>query len=349
MWLLLACADPGAVRPAPTDYQLPGPHAVGYTTITLEDADRPLAVSVWFPTHDPPETAPITTLYAAPEPATTVGALLDASPEGCARRETTARHEAKVLPGKSPLVLMSHCLACSRQSMAQVAEQLVSWGFVVAAPDHYGATLFDSLEGTELEIDDDALLARVDDLGRVLDAALAQALPVEVDPLRIGLLGHSFGAVTVGRLLQDRPEPAAAVFVAAPPGNPLVGDVDVTRLDAPLLFYAMAEDHSIGVAGNLLIDQNLAAAPGPAWRVELEDGGHWSPSDLVGLTEGLMPGCGDATREEGGAPFSYPDPAQSRMISGGVATAFFMFYLNDIEGADRWLSGQSSPLQVEAP
>lgn len=354
MWLFFACAEPEppSKSTTPADYQQLGPASVGVTTVALADPSRPLNVSVWYPSAADSAPSPITSLYPDPEESSLYQGLLDVAPAGCPGTTTSAGLDAPAATADAaPLLILSHCLGCTRGSLSRVAEHLVSWGFVVMAPDHAGNTLFDTLAGVEVPLDDAALALRVEDLGRVLDEAstIAADRNIKVDPDQIGLMGHSFGAISVAALLRDRGARLPTIFVAAPPGNPLVGDVDMSLLEGPMLFYVMAEDHSVGLVGNLLMDQNRADAPGPSWRVELPDGGHWSPSDLVGLTDNFMPGCGEDTRETGGEPFAYPDPATARALSGAVAAAFFRDTIAGDPSGAAWLQGAPAPLLVEPP
>ena len=67
------------------------------------------------------------------------------------------------------------------------------------------------------------------------------------------------------------------------------------------------------------------------------DAGHFSPSDLVGLTDDFMAGCGQAQRQEGGADFTYLDPAEGKSRTYSLATAFFDRYLLDNAEAEAWL------------
>lgn len=348
---LIGCGTPKPVEDAAVDYAAAGPWTPARTTSSLLAGDRALSVEAWYPADvDPGAATSILDLVVDPADRGSFEALLAAAPAGCPARTTRAVVGAPVASGGPwPLILMSHCHGCTRFSTVTVAEHLASHGFVVVAPDHAGNTLFDELAGTGLPLDTDTLALRAADLRSALDAALAGALPIDVpvDPGRVGVLGHSFGAVTAGVLLQEGIG-TAGMFIGAPPDNPLLAGVSMESLAAPLLFEVLAEDHSVGAAGNLLIEANYAAAPGPAWLVEVSDGGHWSPSDLVGLTEGFMPGCGDDTRESDGAPFSYVPPAEGRALTASVAAAFFAQHLSGESGGGEWLAGGDARLSVES-
>lgn len=340
-----------AGAPAPVDFGVPGPFHPARHTTTLTDAarDRPLTLEIWYPSEEVAgSAASILDLVVQTDDRATYAALLAAAPPDCPSGTTTAVPDRTVAPGAPwPLIAMSHCDACTRFSTVAVAEHLASHGFVVVAPDHAGNTLFDDLAGVGLPLDTDTLALRAGDLRFVIDASLGLVpgldVPgLEVDAARVGVFGHSFGAVTAGMVIQEAAAggvaPIAGMLVGAPPENPLLPGVAMENLDIPLLFEILAEDHSIGSFGNTLIEANYAAAPGPAWQVTLADAGHWSPSDLVGLTEGFMPGCGEDTRDPGGEPFTYLAAAEGRALTGAVAAAFFGRYVQGEEAGGDWLA-----------
>lgn len=354
---LLGCSGAGVdtsdTANAASDYAAAGAYSVGRHTATLDDTerDRVLTVEAWYPSSaSSASTSPITDLIPDEGDRAAYGSLLAAAPAGCAGTEASGVLDGVQAAPRGegwPLVVMSHCHDCARWSTVTVAERLASWGFVVVAPDHAGNTLFDALAGTGLPLDTDTLAVREGDVNLVLSAALAGQLvdDLVVDAGAVGVFGHSFGAVTVGMVLQDLPATGqpiqSAMFVGAPPENPFLPGVLVENLDAPLLFEVLAEDHSVGEAGNILIEGNYADATGPAWLVTLADAGHFSPSDLDGITGDnvdFSAGCGEDTRESTGEAFGYMDPADGRSVSASIATAFFAHTLRgETDGAD-WLA-----------
>lgn len=350
--LLGAChpTDDSGDLPA-VDYAAPGPwSAARHTTSTTDTArGRALTIEAWYPTDTPSTATPsILDLVVDPADRAAYDALLTVAPAGCPALTTTATPDAPLaVGGPWPVLVMSHCYGCTRFSTVDVAEHLASYGFVVLAPDHAGDTLFDQLAGTGLALDTDTLALREGDITFALDEALAGRLPgaladAPLDADATGAFGHSFGAVTAGIVLQDRLVGRPGMFVGAPPDNPLLPGVDIATLTGPLFFETLAEDHSIGIAGNTLVEGNYEDAPGPAFHADLVDAGHWSPSDLVGLTDGFMPGCGDDTRESTGEAFTYMAPTEGRALTAALAAAFFADTVQgDARGAD-WLTGTAA-------
>ncbi len=347
---LAGCAPTGDKRgdssSSPADYSQPGSYGVGRRTVLASRDDgkggsRSVPVEVWFPaTASAAAPGSILDLVTHPADRTVYGDLLDAAPSGCPTTAVTADVLADPLEsdGGWPLIAMSHCHDCTRFSTVTIAERLASWGFVVVAPDHTGNTLFDAIAGTALGLDTTTLALREGDLDYAIEQAVDGHLAAKltVDPTRIGVFGHSFGAVTAGMVLQDLPATGqpllAGMFVGAPPENPLLSGVSMANLTEPVLFEELAEDNSVGTAGNVLIESNYAAAPGSAWLATLADAGHYSPSDLDGITAttasgdpavDFSAGCGDGTRQTNGQAFTYMPAADGRALSASIATAFF--------------------------
>src|SRR5690606_20600454 len=225
-------------EPDPTSYDLPGPHPVGNFSFDLPDPAgiRTLRVELWYPA-DPAaqrvaEVGRALGDFVVDEPnATTFAALVDVAPDECVRKQSksAAGPERATIAGPWPTVVFSHCHGCARFSSFSLAEHLASHGFLVAAVDHAGSTLFDEMADGLPPLDQATLELRRDDVIRVIDELLdpaASSLASEFvglpDPDRLGVFGHSFGAITTGIVLQDDPRPRAGVAIAAPIESPLL-------------------------------------------------------------------------------------------------------------------------------
>ncbi|MGN6107809.1 MAG: alpha/beta hydrolase family protein [Kofleriaceae bacterium] len=334
---LVAC---GGDDPAPDrSVEQPGAHEVGTQRIVLSDAarGRSLTVQAWYPTDQPAVDQPIASLEVEPV-RTRYENLLAAAPAACPRRTTHVAADAPAQPGPFPVIAFSHCHNCTRLASAATSERLASHGFVVLAVDHERNTLWDHLDGTAVDLDSAFLEVRAADIRFVLDQLPSLPFAASADLERVGVFGHSFGAVTAGRVAQldDRVDAAAAL--CAPVENPLIAGVALAEIEQPLLFVVAVEDNSITEFGNQLARNNFRDAPGPAWKIEVADAGHWSVSDLVGIDPSVAAGCGDGERQTDGAPFTYLDPALGRDITAAYVTAFFRATLLDDIGARAYLS-----------
>lgn len=335
MLIVLACTAAPVDSAAPAaDPTTAGAWSVGRRTVVLDDAERPLTVEVWYPTHQEATPTAVPQAYLSGQQQADYAALLAAAPPDCPTLTTQAIADAEPADGGPwPAVLFSHCHTCTRFSSFTQAQRLASHGVVVVAPDHAGNTLLDEVS---LGLNTDTLELRRSDGVRTLDALLAGELGVaDLDADAIGVVGHSFGSVTAGLIAQSDPRISAAMGIAAPMATPTLPGVELSSIEMPLMLVVAEEDNSISEAGNFLIRSNYEDAIGPAWKAEVADAGHWSFSDLCGVVEDFEPGCGEGERQtEPGEPFTYLDPAQGREVISALAAAFFL----------QTLSGQSEQL-----
>lgn len=335
--VLVGCGSPST--PPDRSVEAPGSHAVGTTRYTLTDGALLRTYQVWYPSTSPATTVAIEQLED--EPARGAYAALLGAAGTCPTRQVEVALDGAPTPGPFPLVLFSHCHLCTRLSNITTAIRLASHGFVVIAVDHIGATLWDLQAGVYTGLTREALAQRVADLAITLDPGQRAQLPagaLAADLSRFGVFGHSFGAVTAGRLAQLDDRVVAAAALAAPMENPLIPGVTLAEIDDPLLFLIAQEDNSITELGNGFIRDNYAEAIGPAWKLEVTDAGHWSVSDLVDIVDGFAAGCGDGTRQDDGEPFTYLDPIVGRGLTAAYVTALFRATLDDDPGARAYLA-----------
>lgn len=340
--------DSGPVIEPRADYAAPGPHPVGNVRIAAM-GERALPVELWYPAAEEREEQSLAAFEAGGENEAAMEELLDAAPD-CVRRTTRsgASPPAVSAPEALPAIVFSHCHGCVRFDMAAVAERLASHGIVVAAPDHLGNTLWDARAGMLEPVGEAFLRVRASDVSSVLDRLLdgdAEEMPSElrgrIDPARVGVMGHSFGAATTGLVVKNDPRFVAAMAVAAPAA--VLGGVRIEELDVPYLWLVAREDHSVGEVGNQLMRAEHRRIATPSWRVEIDDAGHWSFSDILGLDAAFTAGCGDDTRQLGGEPFTYLDPDVARDLASSTAAAFFAIHLLDDPGAATALRRLNAP------
>lgn len=334
---------------------------MGNTTVELTDTDRGrgLTVEIWYPADEGARAAadagePVSAFVVDATERADYEALLAAAPAGCPSTQTRSARDAAVSTDESawPVVVFSHCHNCTRFSSFSIAERLASHGFVVAAADHAGNTLFDDLAGMGVELGSEFLEVRGADVSFVLDVLLddtAEEIPADLrgalDPERVGVYGHSFGAVTTGLVLQDDPRPRAGFALASPMENPLLEGVLIANIVDPVAFLVAVEDNSITEVGNLFIRRNFDDADVPAWKAEVADAGHWSVSDICGVHEQFMAGCGAGERQTDGTDFSYLPTSTGIDIAASYVTAFFAAELLD-DGGGRGYLGEARPADL---
>ncbi|NQX87034.1 MAG: hypothetical protein HRT77_00060 [Halioglobus sp.] len=342
--MLAACADSsdGVITPiAPVSYDTQGPYAVANRTISVTNyADgRVLNVELWYPADGAGAGQNIEDFATSDIERREISRLLIDNPDNCVTRRTRSglALEPASSPAQFPLVAFSHCFECTRFSSFSLAERLASHGIAVAAPDHAMNTLFDPgavLSEDFLTIRGNDIIAVVDELLIPNSAALPENLQGRFDADRIGVAGHSYGAVTAGKVLQEDDRFSAGYVMAAPVENPLIPGVELARIDQPTLYLIAREDNSITELGNILMRSNFDGAASPSWKVEVADAGHWSVSDIAGITPGFQAGCGAGQRQTiPEQTFTYIDIELGLAITAAYGVRFFAGYLMGDERA----------------
>lgn len=184
-------------------------------------------------------------------------------------------------------------------------------------------------------LSEDFLTIRANDIIAVIDellipnsAALPDNLQGRFDATKVGMAGHSYGAVTTGKVLQEDDRVKADYIIAAPVENRLIPGVEVARIAEPTLYLIAREDNSITEIGNVFIRSNFEAAASSSWKVEVTDAGHWSVSDIAGIIPGFQAGCGNGERQTNpGELFTYIDIDLGLEITAAYGMRFFAGYL----------------------
>jgi predicted dienelactone hydrolase len=254
-----------------------------------------------------------------------------------------------------PVLLFSHGLGGSREGAAYLAEHWVSRGYVVVCLQHPGsddsvwrnAKAGQRLGAMLRAASGENLLLRVADVPAVLDqlekwnTEKEHVLRGKMDLTRVGMSGHSFGAMTtqllagqslLGRSFADKRVKAAVVMSpsAARAGDPKRA---FAGLMIPcLLMTGTLDDSPIG--HQKPEDRRKvypALAPGDKYELVLDKGRHSAFSD--------RPLPGDGARH---------NPNHHKVILA-LSTAFWDAYLRDDTAAKEWLQGDQPRTILEAP
>jgi len=148
----------------------------GVKEVSVPQPGRDLSVTVWYPA-------------AAGGKPTIVG-------DNKVFKGAAASIDAPVVPGRHPLVLLSHGSGSRVQAMSWLATKLAKAGFVVAGPNHPGTT-----SGFSTPAETPKLWQRTADLSAVIDAlAKDPAWSSVIDADRIGIVGFSLGGASAMEL-----------------------------------------------------------------------------------------------------------------------------------------------------
>ncbi len=326
-------------------FDVRGPFAVGSarTVIDNRDGGRALPVELWYPATKAAEAEaaagfPVEQFEEGAR-RIQLAAWVSQAPEQCTPRLAHSARDATPAPATEPwpLLVFSHCTECFRFSLHSIAERLASHGFVVAAPDHVDNTRFDATA----PLSNAFLAVRADDVSRVLDSLLdanasqvPSSLRGKLDPAKVGVVGHSFGAVTAGKVVERDARVRGGFLIAAPVDSPFLNSGSLAAITRPLSYLLALEDNSISYVGNGFIRDNFTKGPKPSWLIEVKDAGHWTFSDIAGLGGAYLPGCGAGMRDPDGGVFTYLDNGLGRRIAQRSVTAWAAQLLrNDGEAA----------------
>lgn len=186
--LLLLClvfvGTTAAQRPDAPEWAQRGEYPVGARNIVIEDDERPLTMTIWYPALNP-DGVEETITYTINPGFTEGQAIENAAPD--------------LSDGPYPVVLFSHGSNGLRLQSLFLTEHLASHGFVVVAMDHPGNTILDLLTDPDTFADNMVInfALRPLDVLRVIDFLDTwDKLPGLMDMERLAVAGHSFGGYT---------------------------------------------------------------------------------------------------------------------------------------------------------
>jgi predicted dienelactone hydrolase len=183
-----------------TSFAKPGPLAVGETTLSLPTDGAP--VEVWYP-------ATMASVKGRAEATYDVAtwlppALRSHIPAGFSVTYPSGGvRGVAVAPGRYPLVVFSHGYAGFRDQSTFLTARLATWGFVVAAPDHFSRDLTEVLGGPTTAT---AKTTDVNDLEATIalmahqNRAPRSPFHGHIDTSLVGAVGHSAGGAAVEAL-----------------------------------------------------------------------------------------------------------------------------------------------------
>lgn len=302
--------------------------------------------------------------------ARTVGATYDplATPEGIAvAREDLAAHDSGrgreiplrvYLPGgtdEAPVVLFSHGLGGSREGCAYLGEHWAARGYVAVFLQHPGSDesvwkeqpIADRMAAMREAASGKNFMLRVMDVPAVLDRlaewnrSRGHPLCGRLDLDRVGMSGHSFGAVTtqavsgqsfpvVGARFTDGRIKAAIAFS---PSGPKRGDAAAAFGSVGIPWLLMTGTRDVAVIGDTDVPSRLAVFPalpvGDKYELVLFDAEHSAFADraLPGDKMGRNPNHHSAIL--------------------ALSTAFWDAYLGRNADALAWLRGDGARSVLE--
>ena len=279
-------AAPAVTDLGPTSFTELGPYSVGETTLRLKTNKAP--VEVWYPTTR-------RSVAGRPQGAYDMVSWLpdylkDRLPAGFALTYPSGGvRGVPVAPGRFPLLVFSHGYAGFRDQSSFLTAWLASWGFVVAAPDHYSRDLTKILLGPAAAVP----TTDVGDLRSTINLMSARNTKPKkrfyrhLDLRRIGAVGHSAGGAAVEALAAVDHRVKTFVSLAGASVGAF-GEAETGPFSkvpkVPGLLMAATSDGVVNSADMIAAYRKLHKPK----RLVLVGGGHHAFSDIceVGAAEG---------------------------------------------------------------
>ncbi|HWD53633.1 MAG TPA: dienelactone hydrolase family protein [Acidimicrobiales bacterium] len=271
-----------------TSFASPGPLGVGETTLTLPTDGAP--VEVWYPA---------TKASVAGQPVASYDvstwlppALKKLIPAGFSVTYPSGGVTGvAVAPGRYPLVVFSHGYAGFRDQSTFLTAFLASWGFVVAAPDHFSRDLTEVLGGPT------GATAKTTDVGDLKatialmsheNATASSPFHGHVDATLVGAVGHSSGGAAVEALAASDPKVTTFIGLA----GATVGSIGQATHGAGAAAEVPNQPGMLmsGTADTVVPDSGMIAAYGhlraPKRLVLLKGAGHLVFADICEIGSG---------------------------------------------------------------
>lgn len=281
---------------------------------------------------------------------------------GTKEQKQTAVRDALARPGIYPLIIFSHHAGGHRRVSSFLCTHLASHGYIVAAMDHSEVVAPELARQQKSETEEQKQLrwqavieSRVPDVRFLLDQMLRSGIWQEgaeaearIDPERIGIAGHSFGAWTA--LATPEVDQRIQAVVAMAPGgasNPRPGVLPVKLTfewgrTVPALYLAAENDVPIPLAG---MYELFERTPVPKQMVILRRADHGHFVDNVEemhenfRTISPVPPELEAVQREMVPITELSSGEQARLWIRGLALAHFDAFLKQRREAQEFLAG----------
>lgn len=256
----------------------------------------------------------------------------------------------------APVVLFSHGLGGTREGSAYLGEHWAARGYVVVYLQHPGSDdsvwrgkpIAERLNAMKQAAGLENFMLRVKDVPAVLDqlerwnSSNDHALAGRLDLNRVGMSGHSFGAVTTQAVSGER-FPAASrsltdkrikAAIAFSPSSPRAGDPQQAfgEVSIPWMLMTGTKDTSPIGGADVKSRRAVFASLPPRDKYELVLKG----AEHSAFTDRALPGDREPR-----------NPNHHRVILA-ISTAFWDAFLRGNDGAKTWLQGDGPKLLLQS-
>jgi len=352
-FFLVVCAGAAAgAQSRLPDPSLPGPYPVGVTTTVFVDAartdrftnkPRTLVTDIWYPATDDARGLArnkYTDFFPGGVTPEIDAILLKTYKKSAAEIDAIfwnhAFRDARVRPGRYPLIVFSHGNGGSRHQNTFWFDHLVSHGYIVVSADHTANARHTVIDGQLIPQEASQRANSAEDRPKDMSFLLDQMIRYDrggdsrfagrIDTGKAAATGMSFGSFTAVRVADADPRFKAVVAMSG------IGPAPQTNLTVPTLPMLGTEDRTLGVKGNELIRAYHARHQGPAYLLELVDGGHFSFTDIFKINKNFGDGAGEGKRHDSGEAFRFTSMEDTYRIINSYSTAFLGLYLKGDAG-----------------
>lgn len=248
---------------------------------------------------------------------------------------------------KAPVILLSHGLGGSREVGAYLGSHWAGRGFIVVAMQHVGSDdsvwkdlpLAQRFRAIKKAASKETFLDRMDDVPATIDQlekwAIDRKSPLylKMDLTKIGMAGHSYGAITTQGLCGQVFGAMGPRFVdkridaglPLSPSKPKLGSSEkaFSNIKIPMMLMTGTEDNSVigGTTPESRREVFPALPAGSKYELVLKDAKHMAFSDHT------------MTGKE------HRNPNHHKVIKA-LSAAFWDAYLKDSKSAQQWLDGK---------
>lgn len=323
-----------------------GPYPAGVTTTVLVDPSRidpatgearTLVTEIWYPASDDARNLPKNKFTnfipggLSPQFESLIKmAYRKSAAEIDADFWNHAVRDARVRDGKFPLIVFSHGNGGTRNQNTFWCDYLASHGYIIVSADHTANARVTIIKGKPVLYQasqrNQSAIDRPKDMSFLLDQMTLwnggsdSRFSGKID-LRVPVAaGMSFGSMTAIRVADADPRFKAVIAMSGAPESH-------QNLKVPTLLMLGTEDTTLGVKGNDYIRSNFGIHIGPAFLLEMVNGGHYSFTDMFKLTKEFGDGVGKGKRRATGEPFEFTPMESTYKIINSYSVAFLGSYV----------------------
>src|SRR5215475_10725831 len=257
-----------------------------------------------------------------------------------------SHRDAPVRQGRYPLVVFSHGNGGTRHQNTFWCDYVASHGYIVVSADHTGNSRMTILNGKlipyQVSERQNSAKDRPKDVSFLLDEMIRwdqgadKRFAGRIDTAHVAITGMSFGSYTAHWASDADSRFKVVIAMSGAPDKHI-------NLAVPTLRMLGAEDRTLGEPGNAAIRSNHASHTGPAFLLELKNGGHYSFTDMFKINSNFGDGVGKGKRRTTNEPFDFTSMELTYKIIDSYSIAFLGYFLKGEKEYGQFLEANHWP------